>query len=216
VRELASREYIDLFGRVRISRQTPDRWIPGWRRRVDALVPNPPQSTPAPRRRCWSSRWRCAARTRTAPPPPSSESCAPSSAGHLTNAPCNGTSTGSGSPPLPPGRRGRRSAGKMLTDSRIGSRRDRAARGYWHVVLTLAAALIGSSAHNHRRCLSAETSSEPRPAAFAAEAAQRSRYQSCMPSHHERNRTELFIGPRYYATVTFLSAVAGWRLGTSK
>jgi putative transposase len=46
VRELASREYIDLFGRVRISRQTPDRWIPGWRRRVDALVPNPPQSTP--------------------------------------------------------------------------------------------------------------------------------------------------------------------------
>jgi putative transposase len=48
VRELASREHIDPFGRkVRISRQTLDRWIRDWRAgEFDALVPNPPQSMP--------------------------------------------------------------------------------------------------------------------------------------------------------------------------
>ena len=109
VRELASREYTDPFGRrVRISRQTLDRWIRDWRAGgFDALVPNPRQCTPAPRPRCWSWRWRCGGRIRTAPPRRSAGSCAPSSAGHLMNAPCNGTSTGSGSPGPPPGRRRR-------------------------------------------------------------------------------------------------------------
>ena len=48
VRELASREHIDPFGRrVRISRQTIDRWIRDWRTGgFDALVPNPRQCTP--------------------------------------------------------------------------------------------------------------------------------------------------------------------------
>ncbi|WP_152311688.1 helix-turn-helix domain containing protein, partial [Mycobacterium tuberculosis] len=48
VRELASREHTDPFGRrVRISRQTIDRWIRGWRAGgFDALVPNPRQCTP--------------------------------------------------------------------------------------------------------------------------------------------------------------------------
>ncbi|EUA17423.1 helix-turn-helix domain protein [Mycobacterium xenopi 3993] len=51
VRELASREHTDPFGRkVRISRQTLDRWIRDWRAGgFDALVPNPRQCTPAPR-----------------------------------------------------------------------------------------------------------------------------------------------------------------------
>ena len=49
VRELASREHSDPFGRrVRISRQTIDRWIRDWRTGgFDALVPSPRQ--PAPR-----------------------------------------------------------------------------------------------------------------------------------------------------------------------
>ena len=44
VRELASREHTDPFGRkVRISRQTLDRWIRDWRAGgFDALVPNAP------------------------------------------------------------------------------------------------------------------------------------------------------------------------------
>jgi putative transposase len=48
VRELASREHIDPFGRrVRISRQTIDRWIRDWRAGgFDALVPSPRQCTP--------------------------------------------------------------------------------------------------------------------------------------------------------------------------
>jgi len=48
VRELASREHTDSFGRkVRISRQTLDRWIRDWRAGgFDALVPNPRQCTP--------------------------------------------------------------------------------------------------------------------------------------------------------------------------
>ena len=48
VRELASREHTDPFGRrVRISRQTIDRWIRDWRAGgFDALVPNPRQCTP--------------------------------------------------------------------------------------------------------------------------------------------------------------------------
>ena len=48
VRELASCEHTDPFGRrVRISRQTIDRWIRDWRRGgFDALVPNPRQCTP--------------------------------------------------------------------------------------------------------------------------------------------------------------------------
>lgn len=48
VRELASREHTDPFGRkVRISRQTVDRWIRDWRAGgFDALVPNPRQCTP--------------------------------------------------------------------------------------------------------------------------------------------------------------------------
>ena len=52
----------------------------------------------APRRRCWSWRWRCGGRTRTAPPRRSAGSCAPSWAGRPMNAPCNATSTGSASP----------------------------------------------------------------------------------------------------------------------
>ena len=48
VRELASREHTDPFGRrVRISRQTLDRWIRDWRASgFDALVPSPRQCTP--------------------------------------------------------------------------------------------------------------------------------------------------------------------------
>jgi putative transposase len=48
VRELASREHTDPFGRkVRISRQTLDRWIRDWRGGgFDALVPNPRHCTP--------------------------------------------------------------------------------------------------------------------------------------------------------------------------
>jgi hypothetical protein len=48
VRELASREHIDPFGRrVRIARQSIDRWIRDWRAGgFDALVPNPRQCTP--------------------------------------------------------------------------------------------------------------------------------------------------------------------------
>jgi putative transposase len=48
VRELASREHTDPFGRrVRISRQTIDRWIRDWRAGgFDALVPSPRQCTP--------------------------------------------------------------------------------------------------------------------------------------------------------------------------
>ena len=48
VRGLASREHTDPFGRkVRISRQTLDRWIRDWRAGgFDALVPNPRQCTP--------------------------------------------------------------------------------------------------------------------------------------------------------------------------
>ena len=48
VRELASREHTDPFGRrVRISRQTIDGWIRDWRAGgFDALVPSPRQCTP--------------------------------------------------------------------------------------------------------------------------------------------------------------------------
>ena len=48
VRELASREHTDPFGRrVRVSRQTVDRWIRDWRAGgFDALVPNQRQCTP--------------------------------------------------------------------------------------------------------------------------------------------------------------------------
>jgi putative transposase len=48
VRELASREHTDPFGRrVRVSRQTIDRWIRDWRAGgFDALVPNQRQCTP--------------------------------------------------------------------------------------------------------------------------------------------------------------------------
>jgi putative transposase len=48
VRELASREHTDPFGRpVRIARQTLDRWIRDWRAGgFDALVPSPRQCTP--------------------------------------------------------------------------------------------------------------------------------------------------------------------------
>ena len=105
VRELTSREHIDPFGRrVRISRQTIDRWIRDWRAGgFDALVPSPRQCTPrAPRPRCWSWRWRCGGRTRSAPPRPFSGSCAPSWAGRRMNAPCSATSVGSASPEPPP------------------------------------------------------------------------------------------------------------------
>ena len=62
VRELASREHIDPFGRrVRISRQTIDRWIRDWRvGGFDALVPSVRHAPRVPRRRCWSWRWRYA------------------------------------------------------------------------------------------------------------------------------------------------------------
>jgi putative transposase len=48
VRAIAEREHTDPFGRrVRISRDTLDRWIRAWRRGgFDALVPNPRQSSP--------------------------------------------------------------------------------------------------------------------------------------------------------------------------
>src|SRR5262249_56210814 len=48
VRDLASREHTDPFGRpVRIARQTLDRWIRDWRAGgFDALVPNPRQGSP--------------------------------------------------------------------------------------------------------------------------------------------------------------------------
>jgi putative transposase len=48
VRQIAGREHIDASGRrVRISRDTLDRWIRAWRRGgFDALVPSPRQSSP--------------------------------------------------------------------------------------------------------------------------------------------------------------------------
>src|SRR5512132_15692 len=48
VRQVAEREHTDPFGRrVRVSRQTVDRWIRDWRAGgFDALVPNPRQATP--------------------------------------------------------------------------------------------------------------------------------------------------------------------------
>ena len=48
VREIAAREHIDPAGRrVRVSRDTLDRWIRAWRRGgFDALVPDPRQSSP--------------------------------------------------------------------------------------------------------------------------------------------------------------------------
>jgi putative transposase len=48
VREIAAHEHLDPTGRrVRISRDTLDRWIRAWRRGgFDALVPNPRQSSP--------------------------------------------------------------------------------------------------------------------------------------------------------------------------
>jgi putative transposase len=48
VRAIAEREHIDPSGRrVRVSRDTLDRWIRAWRRGgFDALVPNPRQSSP--------------------------------------------------------------------------------------------------------------------------------------------------------------------------
>ena len=97
VRELASRDHADPFGRrVRVSRQTIDRWIRDWRAGgFDALVPNQRQCTRVPRRRCWSWRWRCGGRTRSAPPRRSAGSCGPSWAGHPMNVPCNVTFTGS-------------------------------------------------------------------------------------------------------------------------
>src|SRR5215470_7996196 len=48
VREIAEREHTDPSGRrVRVSRQTLDRWIRDWRAGgFDALVPNPRQASP--------------------------------------------------------------------------------------------------------------------------------------------------------------------------
>src|SRR4051794_41455349 len=48
VREIATREHTDPAGRrVRVSRDTLDRWIRAWRRGgFDALVPDPRQSGP--------------------------------------------------------------------------------------------------------------------------------------------------------------------------
>ena len=47
VREIAAREHTDPFGRrLRVSRQTVDRWIRDWRAGgFDALVPSPRQAT---------------------------------------------------------------------------------------------------------------------------------------------------------------------------
>ncbi|BBX73993.1 hypothetical protein MSHI_18990 [Mycobacterium shinjukuense] len=97
VRELASREHVDPFGRrVRMSRQTIDRWIRDWRAGgFDALVPNPASAPRALRSRCWSWRWRCVGKTRSAPRRRSGGSCAPSWAGRPMNAPCSATFTGS-------------------------------------------------------------------------------------------------------------------------
>jgi len=80
VRELASWEHIDPFGRrVRISRPSIDRWIRDWRAGgFDALVPNPRQCTPRTPAERWSWRWRCAGKTRSARPQRSGGSCAPS------------------------------------------------------------------------------------------------------------------------------------------
>ena len=91
--------------KVRISRQTWTGWIRDWRAGGFDALANPRQCTPAPRPRCWSWRWRCAENP-SAPPRRSNGSCAPSWAGHPTNAPCNATSTDSASPaPRPQGRR---------------------------------------------------------------------------------------------------------------
>jgi len=58
VRELAAREHTDPFGRrVRISRQTIDRWIRDWRAGgFDALVPSPRQCTPRTAPRAWTTK----------------------------------------------------------------------------------------------------------------------------------------------------------------
>ncbi len=113
VRELASREHTDPFGRrVRISRQTIDRWIRGWRAGgFDALVPNPRQCTPRTPAEVLELAVALRRKTRSARRRQSGGSCVPSWAGRPMNAPCNATSTGSGSPAPPPGRRRRCSAG---------------------------------------------------------------------------------------------------------
>ena len=105
VRELASREHIDPFGRrVRISRQTIDRWIRDWRAGgFDALVPSPRQCTPrTPARGAGAGGGAAAgepgAHRRGDPP----DLAHPAGLGALTSAPCSATSTGSGSPAPPP------------------------------------------------------------------------------------------------------------------
>jgi len=100
VRELASREHTDPFGRrVRISRQTLDRWIRDWRAGgFDALVPSPRQCTP----RTPAEVLELAVALRRENPDRTaaafSGSCAPSWAGRRMNAPCSATSIDSASP----------------------------------------------------------------------------------------------------------------------
>lgn len=99
VRQLAEREHTDPFGRrVRVSRQTLDRWIRDWRAGgFDALVPHPRQAMP----RTPAEVLELAVALRRENPqrtarPGSAAFCAPSWAGLRTSEPCNATSSGSG------------------------------------------------------------------------------------------------------------------------
>jgi len=88
-------EHTDPFGRrVRVSRQTLDRWIRDWRaggvRRAGAQ-PAPDPSTDAGRGDGAGGRV-AGGRTRIAPPRRSAGSCAPNLGGPRTNEPCNATS----------------------------------------------------------------------------------------------------------------------------
>jgi putative transposase len=97
VRAIAAVEHTDPFGRlVRVSRKTLDRWIRDWRTGgFDALVPNPRQPTPRTPGEVMELAVALRRENRTAPPPRSGGSCAPSWGGPRMNAPCSGTSPGS-------------------------------------------------------------------------------------------------------------------------
>jgi len=101
VRELASWEHIDPFGRrVRISRPSIDRWIRDWRAGgFDALVPNPRQCTP----RTPAEALELAVALRREDPQRTAAAIRRILRTQLgwarpMNAPCNATSTGSASP----------------------------------------------------------------------------------------------------------------------
>jgi putative transposase len=94
VRTIAAREHTDPGGRrVRVSRDTLNRWIRAWRAGgFDALVPSPRQ--PAPRLPAEVIEMAVALKreNRRGPPHRSSGCCGPRWAGPRASGPCNVTS----------------------------------------------------------------------------------------------------------------------------